>query len=197
MTKYYIFGIIIQAFKTKMENSKEANKEMKITITLPTSAYFMSGIRDFTLDMVKSTTNFEEKWAYRFQSVIDELCNNAIEYGSAPGSDIRVSFIYKKDGYLIISVEDTGTGKNKLNAAGLQKLFNDRKAPGYAFTGIRGRGLVKIVGEWSDELKFEDRPEGGLKISITKHLKDARKKDEGITQKPQAEKPEQKIQLNV
>lgn len=179
-----------------MENINEANKELKITITLPTNAYFISGIRDFTLNMVKSTTNFEEKWAYRFQSVIDELCNNAIEYGSASGSDIRVSFTYKENDYLTISVEDTGTGKNKLNAAQLQKLFNDRKAPGYAFTGIRGRGLVKIVGEWSDELKFEDRPEGGLKISITKFIKDARKKDDGLSQQPKA-KPEQNIQLNV
>jgi anti-sigma regulatory factor (Ser/Thr protein kinase) len=158
------------------------NQETKITITLPTSAYFVSGIRDFTLNMVKNTTNFEEKWAYRFQSVIDELCNNAIEYGSAEGQDIKVTFIFKTDDYLRIIVEDTGTGKNKIDAAGLQKIYDERHAPGYVFSGIRGRGLVKIVGEWSDELKFEDRPEGGLKISIIKHLKDARKKDAGISQ---------------
>ena len=160
----------------------DINKETKITITLPTGAYFISGIRDFTLNMVKNTTNFEERWAYRFQSVIDELCNNAIEYGSAKDSEIKVTFIYKLDDYLKISVEDTGTGKNKINAAALQKLYTERRTPGYIFTGIRGRGLVKIVGEWSDELKFEDRSEGGLKISIVKYLKDARKKDTGISQ---------------
>lgn len=176
----------------------DTNQETKITITLPTHAYFVSGIRDFTLNMVKSTTNFEEKWAYRFQSVIDELCNNAIEYGSAPGSDIRVVFVYKKDDYLKISVEDTGTGKNKTNAAGLQKLFEERRTTGYAFTGIRGRGLVKIVGEWSDEIKFEDRPEGGIKVTITKYLKDARKKDEGLNQDSvtQTANP-QSITLNI
>jgi anti-sigma regulatory factor (Ser/Thr protein kinase) len=168
------------------------NQETKITITLPTSAYFVSGIRDFTLNMVKNTTNFEERWAYRFQSVIDELCNNAIEYGSSKDSEIKVTFIFKTDDYLKIIVEDTGTGKNKITAADLQKLFDERHTPGYVFTGIRGRGLVKIVGEWSDELKFEDRPEGGLKISIKKYLKDARKKDAGISQpNPQS------ITLNV
>lgn len=173
------------------------DQDVKITITLPTNAYFISGIRDFTLNLVKSTTNFEERWAYRFQSVIDELCNNAIEYGSAPGSDIRVTFHYKKDDFLKISVEDTGTGKNKLDAAGIQKLFDGRKSPGYAFTGIRGRGLVKIVGEWSDELKFEDRPEGGLKISITKYIKDARKKDEGLSQVQETQAPAPSIKLNI
>lgn len=152
----------------------------KITITLPTNAYFMSGIRDFTLNMIKNTTNFEEKWAFRFQSVVDELCNNAIEYGSASGSDIRVTFVYKKDDFLEISVEDTGTAEIKYTAADIEKIFAERKAPGYAFTGIRGRGLVKIVGEWSDELRFEDRPGGGIKVSAKKYLKDPRYNQAGI-----------------
>lgn len=149
-------------------------KETKITITLPTNAYFMSGMRDFTLNMIKNTTNFPEKWAFRFQSVVDELCNNATEYGSAPGSEIRITFIYAKDDYLEITVEDTGSGPNKITAAQLQKLFDDRHAQGYQFTGIRGRGLVKIVGEWSDEIHFKDRPEGGLAVTVRKYLKDLR-----------------------
>lgn len=155
-------------------NTLEIPEKTKITITLPTNAYFMSGIRDFTLNMIKNTTNFQEKWAFRFQSVVDELCNNAIEHGSSKGSDVRITFLYEKDDYLEIQVEDTGTGKNKYKAADLQKVFDERKTPGYVFSGIRGRGLVKIVGEWTDELKFEDRPEGGIKVTVKKYLKDAR-----------------------
>ncbi len=170
-----------QNINTKSSNIPETTK---ITITLPTNAYFMSGIRDFTLNMIKNTTNFEEKWAFRFQSVVDELCNNAIEYGSAPGSDIRISFIYKKDDYLEIQVEDTGTGKNKINGEQLQKIYDEKKAPGYTFTGIRGRGLVKIVGEWTDEIHFEDRKEGGIKITVKKHLKDPRKAEPSVLTKP-------------
>ncbi|MFA5948106.1 MAG: ATP-binding protein [Candidatus Gracilibacteria bacterium] len=167
-----------------MENTNNLEAQAtKITITLPTNAYFVSGIRDFTLNMVKNTTSFEEKWAFRFQSVIDELCNNAIEYGSSPGSDIRITFIYKLEDYLEIEVEDTGTGKNKTTADQMQKLYEDKKAPGYVFAGIRGRGLVKIVGAWSDELIFEDRKEGGLRVKIKKYLKDVRKSESGI--KPQ------------
>lgn len=154
-----------------------ANSEQtKITITLPTNAYFMSGIRDFTLNMIKNTTAFPERWAFRFQSVVDELCNNAIEYGSSPGSEIKISFIHIKDQYLDIIVEDTGTGKNKINAQQLQQIFDERREPGYVFTGIRGRGLIKIVGEWTDEIHFEDKPEGGIKVSVRKYLKDARQK---------------------
>lgn len=168
--------------KIKTKTSESNPDHTKITITLPTNAYFMSGIRDFTLNMIKNTTNFPEKWAFRFQSVVDELCNNAIEYGSAPGSEIRITFFHKKEDFIEIHVEDTGTGKNKIKAEQIEKLMEERKAPGYVFTGIRGRGLVKIVGEWTDELKFEDRPEGGIKIIAKKFLKDARQNEVGLTQ---------------
>jgi len=155
---------------------EENQEKTKISITLPTNAYFISGIRDFTLNMIKNTTNFPEKWAFRFQSVVDELCNNAIEYGSSPGSDIRITFTHKKDDYLEIAVEDTGTGKNAIKADQLKKLFEERREPGYVFTGIRGRGLAKIVGEWTDETQFVDRAGGGLIITIRKYLKDTRQK---------------------
>jgi len=161
---------------------KDKNKT-KITITIPTNAYFMSGIRDFTLTMIKNTTNFSEKWAFRFQSVVDELCNNAIEYGSAEGSEIRITFMHIKDEYLEISIDDTGTGEKKVKAADIEKLFKERKEPGYQFTGIRGRGLVKIVGEWTDEMKFEDREDGGITVRVKKFLKDARFNEEGLKNK--------------
>ena len=48
---------------------------VKISIILPTNAYFMSGIRDFTMTVVENMTGFSEKWAFRFQSVVDELTN--------------------------------------------------------------------------------------------------------------------------
>ena len=152
----------------------EENQSIKITITIPKESYFISGIRDFTLNLIKNTTSFSEKWALRFQSVVDELCNNAIEYGSADGSEIRITYVYKKDDYTEFIVEDTGTGSKPTTAKELKKLYQNRKEPGYAFTGIRGRGLVKIVGEWTDELEFTDRDQGGIIVRIRKYLKNSR-----------------------
>ena len=169
--------------KAEQKNKIDENipEQTRITITLPTNAYFMSGVRDFTLNIIKNTTNFSEKWAFRFQSVVDELCNNAIEHGSAAGSEIKLSFMYKKEDYLEIVVEDTGTGSKPLKATDLQKVFTQRKEPGYQFTGIRGRGLVKIVGEWTDEIEFKDREGGGIMVRVKKFLKDPRFKS-GLTE---------------
>ena len=158
----------------------EENQSTKITITIPKESYFISGIRDFVLNLIKNTTSFSEKWSFRFQSVVDELCNNAIEYGSGKGSEIRIIYIYKKDKYAEFFIEDTGTGEKPMNAAGLKKLYQERKEPGYVFTGIRGRGLIKIVGEWTDEIDFTDRGQGGIIVRVRKYLKNSRQSENKI-----------------
>lgn len=162
-----------------MENNQNQNGQpVKITIILPTNAYFVSGIRDFTLSMIKNMTQFSQQWAYRFQSVVDELCNNAIEHGSAKGKDITVQFIQYPDAIEII-VEDTGTAEKHITAEEMRKLIADRTQDGYKFEGIRGRGLSKIVHGWTDELEFSDLQNGGLRVRVKKMLK---KEDDAAAQ---------------
>ncbi|MBU0577726.1 ATP-binding protein [Patescibacteria group bacterium] len=144
---------------------------VKISITLPTNAYFMSGIRDFTMTVVQNMTGFSEKWAYRFQSVVDELTNNAIEFGSAPGEDIKVTFVSMEGKYIEVFVEDTGTGANKKTAAEMTAFVDDhRNIDPTTITTIRGRGLTQIVVSWTDTLEFQDNEKGGLTVHVVKNL---------------------------
>jgi anti-sigma regulatory factor (Ser/Thr protein kinase) len=155
----------------------QEGKPIRIMITLPTNAYFISGIRDFTLGLIRNMTEFSEQWAFRFQSVVDELCNNAIEHGSAPGQEIKITFINYPHDSIEITIEDSGTGKVKLSAKELTAILNERRNPGYQNVGIRGRGLAKIVAEWTDELEFIDLPGGGIKVRIRKYLQDPKLKE--------------------
>ncbi len=144
----------------------------EIRIAIPTQAYFLSGIRDFVVNLTKNLTGFSSQWAFRFQAVVDELCNNAIEHGSKPGEFIKVSLISTKNKSLEVIVEDTGTGKEKMNAQQLTALLQERKQMMTSqYLGFRGRGLPKIVGEWTDELVFEDLPEGGIRVKVKKYLR--------------------------
>ena len=144
----------------------------EIRIAIPTQAYFLSGIRDFVVNLTKNLTGFSTQWAFRFQAVVDELCNNAIEHGSKPGEFIKVSLISTKNKSLEVIVEDTGTGKEKMNAQQITALLQERKQMMTAqYLGFRGRGLPKIVGEWTDELVFEDIPGGGLRVKVKKYLR--------------------------
>ena len=143
----------------------------EIRIAIPTQAYFLSGIRDFVVNLTKNLTGFSSQWAFRFQAVVDELCNNAIEHGSKPGEFIRISLISTKNKSLEVIVEDTGSGKEKMNAQQITALLQERKQLMTAqYLGFRGRGLPKIVGEWTDELVFEDIPTGGLRVKVKKYL---------------------------
>lgn len=153
------------------DNKKEP---IKITITLPTHAYFMSGIRDFTLSLIRNSSNFSEQWAYRFQSVVDELCNNAIEHGSKPGEEIKITFINHPQDSIEIIVEDSGTGEKQMKATEIQKLVDERSKEGAVIHEIRGRGLPKIVKEWTDELTFTDKPGGGIMVRVKKYLDDVK-----------------------
>ncbi len=155
----------------------KSEKPVKITITIPSNAYFMSGIRDFTLSLIRNMTDFSQQWAFRFQSVVDELCNNAIEHGSGVGDDIKITFISNPHDSIEIIVEDTNKGKNPLNAKELQKIVAERRADGYIFTGIRGRGLAKIVSEWTDELEFSDLENQGIAVRVKKYLNDPKLKE--------------------
>jgi len=133
----------------------------------------MSGVRDFTKTVVMNMTGFSEKWAFRFQSVVDELTNNAIEFGSAPGANIKVTFLSAKGKRIEVFVEDTGTGVVKKTATEMIQLVNDRKnANPAAITSIRGRGLAQIVENWTDILEFTDNENGGLTVHVAKELKE-------------------------
>ncbi len=146
---------------------------VKITIILPTNAYFMSGVRDFTKTVVMNMTGFSEKWAFRFQSVVDELTNNAIEFGSAPGEYIKVTFVSVKGKSIEVFVEDSGTGASKKTAAEMSRLVAERRQTDPTrITTIRGRGLAQIVSHWTDQLEFLDNAAGGLTVHVVKQLSD-------------------------
>lgn len=143
----------------------------KITIVLPSHAYFTAGIREFTFDLVKNMTGFSEQWAFRFQSVIDELCNNAIEHGSKKGADIRITFIAQRNEYMEIFVEDTGTGESPRTPEELTEYVDEKKTqPAGTVMTLRERGLWQIVSNWSDKLDFSKSELGGIKAHIIKYI---------------------------
>lgn len=155
--------------KTKAADSGQT--PVKISIIIPTNAYFISGIREFTMKVVQNMTGFPEQWAYRFQSVVDELTNNAIEFGSSAGEDVKITFVSMKGKYIEVFVEDTGTGPVKKTAADMTEFVTKQKTINpAAITTLRGRGLTQIVSNWTDTLEFKDNEKGGLTVHVIKNF---------------------------
>jgi anti-sigma regulatory factor (Ser/Thr protein kinase) len=160
-----------EKFGVPTENKTAVDKAVKISITIPTNAYFMSGLRDFTMNVVRNMTGFSQQWSFRMQSVVDELVNNAIEYGSAPGKDVKITFLSNTGKDIEIFVEDTGTGPKKKTAQEMTSYVEEKKyMDPTKITSLRGRGLSQIVANWTDVLEFKDNSNGGLTIHVTKFL---------------------------
>ncbi len=150
---------------------------IRIVVDLPSSSYFMSGIRDLSKTLAKSMAGFSEQWAYRFQSVVDELANNAIEFGSKPGEMIRLTFISSMHEFIEVFVQDSGTGKGGRQASEIQAFVLKRASlDPAALSGIRGRGLAQIVSKWADTLEFEPNERGGITAHVIKKFQ----KDESL-----------------
>ncbi|QQR83128.1 ATP-binding protein [Candidatus Peregrinibacteria bacterium] len=156
---------------TDPHDKSPSKKSVKITIIIPTDAYFMSGLRDFTMNVVRNMTGFSDQWAFRFQSVVDELVNNAIEFGSAEGEEIKITFVSVVNDHIEIFVEDKGTGPSKKTGEEMSKMVQERRQQDPTkITTIRGRGLSQIVANWTDEMEFIDNEYGGLTVHITKSI---------------------------
>jgi len=153
-------------------NQNNSDKPVEIKIELPTNAYFMSGIRDFTLSLIENMTDFSSQWAYRFQSVVDELANNAIEHGSSANDKILVTFFAIANKEIKIVVEDHGHPEKPMKAEQVMAQMEKNKNKDKSEFSIRGRGLAFIVDKWTDKLEITDRPSGGLRIAVTKYLND-------------------------
>lgn len=165
--------LVAESVAHKTETTNGLEKPLKITIIIPTNAYFMSGIRDFTMTVTQNMTGFSRQWAYRFQSVVDELTNNAIEFGSAPGDNIKITFVSIKGKYIEVFVEDSGTGVQKKTAAEMMQYLQEHKDINPAtITSIRGRGLSQIVSKWADKVEFIDNEHGGLTAHVVKQFKE-------------------------
>lgn len=153
----------------KSTNPIAQEAPLKITIILPTNAYFMAGIRDFTMTVTQNMTGFSQQWAFRFQSVVDELTNNAIEFGSAVGQNITITFVSVKNKFIEVFVEDSGTGAKKMSAADMMQYIETHKNINpTTITSIRGRGLSQIVANWADKVEFTDNDKGGLTAHVIK-----------------------------
>ncbi|MFC1810900.1 ATP-binding protein [Patescibacteria group bacterium] len=156
---------------------RDKNEPLKIEIAMPTHAYFLSGIRDFTLTLIKNTTDFSDQWAFRFQSIVDELCSNAIEFGAKRGDIIKITYIYNPNDSIEVYVEDPGTGLGNMKAADIKKRVDEKSGKEFSLHEIRGRGLPMIVKQWTDELDFTDSPQGGIIVRVKKSLTDVKTKE--------------------
>lgn len=131
-------------------------------------------LRDF-IEVICTKIGFPEKEVSRFILIIDELNNNAIEYGTEEWweNKIRVKTVYEGwEVYVQIEVEDTWKWKTHHNALEMETLRAHQLKLWYKWhNSIRWRGLFMIIVKSVDRLYFKDTKSGWLIVWIRKKIR--------------------------
>lgn len=107
--------------------------------------------------------------------VIDELNNNAMEYGSLSWEINNMTFSFDKnwDGLFVkVEVEDTWNGAENKKAKDMEIIREENKKRDFSYhKSIRWRGLGLITEKIVDRLYFKDSVSWGLIVWIEKEIK--------------------------
>lgn len=133
-------------------------------------------LRDI-VDTICKSAWINPKWRTRLVLIIDEINNNAIEYGSLEGEINTFNLILKKENvskfYIESYVSDTGNGSHWKTARDMQDLKRAHQNKDFScHKSIRWRGLFLIISQLVDTLYFNDNENWGLTVGIQKVLEE-------------------------
>lgn len=138
-----------------------------IKVVFPANFHVVPGIRSL-ISRIAFTFGFAEKESYQIETIVDELCNNAIEHGSSTATEsIELECEFDKE-HIAVTVKDKG-GKKIFDPERVlqeQMQLMESEKSNLALFERRGRGLV-IVKKLSDELDIKVG-ENGTQVKVIK-----------------------------
>ena len=134
----------------------------QITFSIPAQLGFIPGIRT-ALGRISYNFGFNDKDVYEIETVIDEICNNAIMHGSSKEDEhitIACGFDTK---FIEITITDSGSSEFNVekvldNSKNLMEDDTERKINALMEQG-GGLGLI-IVQKYVDKVEITTRPDG-------------------------------------
>lgn len=129
------------------------------------------------VDKICKTCWVNPKWRTRLVLIVDELNNNAIEYGSKKWENNSFVLILKKewekDFYIESYVSDTWNWAHSKKSSDMENMRKTHENKDFSnHDSIRGRGLFLIISQLVDTLYFKDNNSGGLTVGIQKFLQE-------------------------
>ncbi len=144
-------------------------KEIKIQI--PVDYIFVPGVR-ICIARIASHFGFNDRETYQIETVVDEVCNNAIEHGK-PGEDKKVILNCKfQKGRMELMVKNAIGRKFDIREVFERnvRLFQEEISSGKIDPFRRGRGFI-IVQKLVDKLDIKTTPHDTTVIILKKASK--------------------------
>lgn len=133
-------------------------------------------LRELTDDICREF-GVSPKWRTRIVLIIDELNNNAIEYGSARWDMNHLYILVQRDWensiFVKASVADTWKWQHAKTSEEMERLRHNHENKDFTeHHSIRGRGLFLIISRLVDSLNFKNNQGGWLIVQVEKHLQE-------------------------
>ncbi len=137
----------------------------EMQIRIPANFCFVPGVRT-CISRICAGMGFNDHEAYQIETIVDEICNNAIEHGSKSNQDIVVIGSSISAGRLDFHITDSGNKEFRAN-----EIFEKNKRrieQGWELEEMteRGRGLL-IIQRMIDGMTIEKAGQGA-KVSLYK-----------------------------
>lgn len=141
-------------------------KEELLEVIFPSLLTYVPIVRKLVSYVAVVRGNFSKKDAYRIETIVDEICNNAVQYGSlTAGSEVVLKCILTDEGIDIIV---TDKGGKSYDIAKLKENYLRALEMKERLYSTRGKGL-RIVRMLSDEIDVNVNQDGETEVHIVKY----------------------------
>ncbi len=122
----------------------------KIAVHFPGNLEYIPSIRKLVYDILQ-VAGFSNKFAFRSEIIVDEICNNAVRFGCDKSSDIELGFEIDDD-RIEFTIRDGGGNPlhiKRLKKA-LQQQKKEKKSSNEDLQSGLGLNLVKMLSQEVD-----------------------------------------------
>ena len=141
-----------------------------VEVNFPADIEYIPALRRLVSE-IANINKFTPRYAYRAEIIVDEICNNAVKFGS-PQLDSRVKLkcMLHKDRMELVIVDQGG---NKDDLERLRRVIEMDAEPGAAGAyQMRGRGL-EIVRTLSNAVDMKVTADGVTEVHVVKVREDS------------------------
>lgn len=143
------------------------NQARVVSVSFPAMLEFIPTLREFVADALRGF-NFSDKFSYRSEIIIDELCGNAIRFGSSSSKSRVVVRVEIYDDYVSLVVKDEGGSDHNIQNLRKKVVESSAKVDKMKKSGKSlGLEIVKMLAE-SVEVSTEDETVTRVRI-LRKH----------------------------
>lgn len=126
-----------------------------VSVSFPAMLEFIPNLREFVADSLRGF-GFSDKFSYRSEIIIDELCGNAIRFGSASSKSRVVIRVEVYDDYVSLVVKDEGGSEHNIQNLRQKVVESSEEVDEMKKSGKSlGLEIVKMLAE-SVEVSTDD-----------------------------------------